>query len=51
MRDLRQLYLLERGLPALRAFITVKKLGQRYSASSASIPMTTRGSPQGSLSE
>ena len=28
MLDLRQLYLLERGLPALRAFITVKKLGQ-----------------------
>ena len=28
MRDLRQLCLLERGLPALRAFVAVEKLGE-----------------------
>ena len=50
MRDLLQLCRLERSLPALCAFIAVKN-SARYLAPSASIPITTRGSPQGSLSE
>jgi hypothetical protein len=50
-RGLRQLCLLRRDLlSALCAFIAVEEFGQVL-AWSASIPMTTRGSPQGSLSE